>query len=79
MIGGKERPWLPDGYSQFFFILYVFGPSGSGTMTPLRYTGKFDPFLSLDCARVEGMEDQILPSGNRERGRSGVRKNACDK
>ena len=25
---------------------------------------KFDPFLSLDCARVEGMGDQILPSGN---------------
>ena len=23
-------------------------------MAPLRYTAKFDPFLSLDCARVEG-------------------------
>ena len=25
---------------------------------------KFDPFLSLDRARVEGVGDQILPSGN---------------
>ena len=24
------------------------------TMAPLRYAAKFDPFLSLDCARVEG-------------------------
>ena len=32
-------------------------------MAPLRYAAKFDPFLSLDCARVEG-GDQILPSGN---------------
>ena len=23
-------------------------------MDPLRYAAKFDPFLSLDCARVEG-------------------------
>ena len=23
-------------------------------MVPLRYAAKFDPFLSLDCARVEG-------------------------
>ena len=23
-------------------------------MAPLRYTAKFDPFLSLDCARVQG-------------------------
>ena len=39
-------------------------------MAPLRYTAKVDPFLSLDCARVEGGErkgrDQILPSGNIE-------------
>ena len=40
-------------------------------MAPLRCTAKLDPFLSLDCARVEGVEaqskerkDQILPSGN---------------
>ena len=36
-------------------------------MAPLRYAAKFDPFLSLDCARVEGVgegRDQILPSGN---------------
>ena len=24
-------------------------------MASLRYTAKFDPFLSLDCARVEGV------------------------
>ena len=24
-------------------------------MAPLRYAAKFDPFPSLDCARVEGM------------------------
>ena len=28
---------------------------------------KFDPFLSLDCARAEGVGDQILPSGNFDR------------
>ena len=28
---------------------YVFGPSGFWTLAPLRYTAKFDPFLSLDC------------------------------
>ena len=37
-------------------------------MASLRYAAKFDPFLSLDCARVEGVgaqgRDQILPSGN---------------
>ena len=33
----------------------MFGPSGFWTMAPLRYASKFDPFLSLDCARVEGM------------------------
>ena len=31
----------------------MFGPSGLWTMAPLRYAAKFDPFLSLDCARVE--------------------------
>ena len=31
----------------------------------LRYAVKFDPFLSLDCASVEGVgRNQILPSGN---------------
>ena len=40
---------VSDGYSQFFRS-NVFGPSGFWTMAPLRYTGKFDPFLSLDCA-----------------------------
>ena len=40
------------------FRLYVFGPSGFWTMAPLRYAAKFDPFLSLDCARVEGVGAQ---------------------
>ena len=29
--------------------------SGFWTMALLRYAAKFDPFLSLDCARVEDM------------------------
>ena len=45
--------WLPDGYSQIFRS-FMFGPSGFWNMAPLRYAAKFDPFLSLDCARVEG-------------------------
>ena len=45
----RSSPWLPDGYSQIF-RLYVFGPLGFWTMALLRYTAKFDPFLSLDCA-----------------------------
>ena len=49
--------WLPDGYSQIF-RLYVFGPSGFWTMALLRYTANFDPLLSLDCARVEGVGAQ---------------------
>ena len=28
-------------------------------MAPLHYTAKFDPFLSLDCVRVEGMGGAI--------------------
>ena len=40
------------------FRLYVFGPSGFWTMAPLHYAAKFDPFLSLDCARVEGVGAQ---------------------
>ena len=62
-----KGPVLPDGNSRIL-RLYVFGPSGFWTMAPLRYAAKFDPFLSLDCARVEGVgaqsKDQILPSGN---------------
>ena len=38
----------------------MFGPLGFWTMAPLRYAAKFDPFLSLDCARVEGV---LLPAG----------------
>ena len=53
--------WLPDGYSQIFRS-YVFGPFGFfWTMAPLLCAAKFDPFLSLDCARVEGVG---VPSGN---------------
>ena len=52
-----DKAWLPDGYSQIFRS-YVFGPSGFWTMAPPRYTAKFDPFLSLDCARVEGVGAQ---------------------
>ena len=48
---------MPDGYSQIFRS-YVFGPSGFWTMAPLRYAAKFNPFLSLDCARVEGVGAQ---------------------
>ena len=45
-------------------------------MAPLRCAVKFDPFLSLDCARVEGGEEGIkfchlatslLSKGERER------------
>ena len=49
--------WLPYGYIQIFRS-YVFGPSGFWAMAPLRYAAKFDPFLSLDCARVEGVGAQ---------------------
>ena len=36
----------------------MFGPLGFWTMALLRYAAKFDPFLSLDCARVEGVRAQ---------------------
>ena len=45
-----------------FLESYVFGPSGSWTMAPLRYAAKFVLFLSLDCApslhpgAIQGME-----------------------
>ena len=42
-----------------FLESYVFGPSGFWTLAPLRYTAEFDPFLSLDCARVEGVGGAI--------------------
>ena len=58
--------WLRDGFRRIFRS-DVFGPAGFWTMAPLRYAAKFDPFLSLDCARVEGVgaqskdgRDQIL-------------------
>ena len=54
--GNEIDTRLPDEDSQIL-RLYVFGPSGFWTtMAPLRYAAKFDPFLSLDCARVEGVE-----------------------
>ena len=49
--------WLPDGYSKIFRS-HVFGPSRFWTMAPLSCAAKFDPFLSLDCARVEGVGAQ---------------------
>ena len=46
---------MPDGYCQIFRIVCVrpFGLKGLW----LRYAATFelDPFLSLDCARVEGV------------------------
>ena len=48
---------LPDGYDRIFKS-YVFGPSGFWTMALLRCAAKFDFFLSLDCARVEGVGEQ---------------------
>ena len=53
MVAIPEQAWLPDGDSQIFRS-FVFGPSGFWTMAPLRCAAKCDPFLSLDCARVEG-------------------------
>ena len=51
------QSWLLDVYNQIFRS-YVFGPSGFWTMAPLCYASKFDPFLSLDCAGVEGVGAQ---------------------
>ena len=53
---------LPDGYSHIF-RLHVFDPSGFWTMAPQRYAAKFDPILSLHCARVEGVGAQSNPIG----------------
>ena len=36
----------------------MFGSLGFWTMAPLGYAAKFDPFLSLDCARVDSMGAQ---------------------
>ena len=41
----------------------MFGPLGFWTIALLYYAAKFDLFLSLDCARVEGVGAQG-PSGN---------------
>ena len=46
-----------------FLESYVFGPSGFLTMAPLCYAAKFDPFLSLDCAWVEGVGAQSSNTG----------------
>ena len=51
--------WLPDGYSQIFRS-FVFGSLDFWTMAPLHYGAKFDPFLSLDCARVQGVGVQCV-------------------
>ena len=48
-----------------FLDCIVFGLLGMEDYGSLRYATKFDPFLSLDCAGVEGRGyNQILPSGN---------------
>mgnify|MGYP001409471989 CR=1 FL=1 len=39
-----------------FLESYVFGPSGSWTMAPLRYAAKFDTFLSLDCVPTHALQ-----------------------
>ena len=48
-------------------------------MAPLRYTAKFDPFLSLDCPppwrNPRKGRDQILPSGNT--GKISYRRHGC--
>ena len=45
-----------------------FLPSGLLDYGSVTLNAKFDPFLSLDCAGVEGVGAQsILPSGNLER------------
>ena len=66
IIGGYEPSTGGSGDSRHgcqmatagFLESYVFGPSGVWTMAPLRCAAKFDPFLSLDCARVEGVGAQ---------------------
>ena len=42
---------MPD---RQIFRFYVFGPSGLKDYSSATLRCKFDPFLSLDCARVEG-------------------------
>ena len=58
---GEERRRRRQGCQMAiarFLDRYVFGPTGFWTMAPLRYAAKFDPFLSMDCARVEGVGAQ---------------------
>ena len=74
--GREER--LPDGYSRIFRS-YVFGPLGFWTLASLRFAVKFDPFLSLDCAGVEGVGAQGVQFCHLAtlRGRPFVRLLAC--
>ena len=51
----------------------MFSPSSFWTMAPLRYTAKFDPFLSLDCARVEGVGAQSKSHSPEARGAKHIR------
>ena len=65
----RVKPWLPDGGSPILRS-YVFGPLGLKEYGSAALQ-KFDPFLSLNCARVDGGgrrkgRDQILLSGNLE-------------
>ena len=46
----QKQAWLPDGYCRIFRIVCVW----PFALLDYGYTAKFDPFLSLDCARVEG-------------------------
>ena len=67
-MGGSDRAGLAapvverfckvHGCQMAIFRSYVLGPSGFWTMTPLCYAAKLDPFLSLDCAGVEGVGAQ---------------------
>ena len=65
--GSLWQAWLSDGYIQIFKSC-LFGPSGFWTMALLRYTAKFDPFLSLDCARVERGGGEIQGKEGRDQG-----------
>ena len=49
-----DQAWLPDGYSRIFKFVCVW-PFG---LLDYGYATKFDPFLSLDRARVEGVRAQ---------------------
>ena len=53
------EPRLPDGNSQIS-RLYVLAALKSWTMAPRRYTTKFDPFLSMDCAPCPALQPSAI-------------------